>query len=142
MGITTKLSDVKTLPIDFQEVKVKIDVENISNEGEDHSTKFSNVSPTKLFKTFPFSFMLNENRIYGDFVVNEKKNTDDGKSICLLGVVLYNSTSFFVKFAMQMLVTSTDDHCKCYEIIKERTSPNITIMGSGDSKFKSEIIKS
>ena len=138
MGITTKLSDVKTLPIDFQEAKVKIDVENISNEGEDHSNKLSNVSPTKLFKTFPFSFMLNENRIYGDFVVSERKNTDDGKSICLVGVVLYNLTSFFVKFAMQMFVTSTDDHCKCYEIIKETTSPNITIMRN---EFISEIIK-
>ena len=66
MGITTKLSDVKTLPIDFQEVKVKIDVENISNEGEDHLSKLSNGSIVKLFKTFPFSFMLNEIRIYSN----------------------------------------------------------------------------
>ena len=111
-----KVSNCQFLPL-APHSAFKIDVEDISNEGEDHLNKLSNNSPTKLFKTFPFSFMLNENRIYGDFVVNEKKNTDDGKSICLLGVVLYNLTSFFVKFAMQMLVTSTDDHCKCYEII-------------------------
>ena len=115
MGITTKPCKVKTLPIDFQEVEIGIEL-RIPDEGEDFSDK--TVDSMILYKTFPFSFMLGRKMIYGDFYIRVDEVNGEGKSPFWHGVILYNLNSF--QASMDMSITSADYYQrKIYEIKTE-----------------------
>ena len=60
MGVSAKKIDVIT-QIEFHQIKVKIDV-NIHNEGEDHTKECA------LFKTFPFTFLIDDLEILWRFL--------------------------------------------------------------------------
>ena len=106
LEVITKPNEVK-IPIDFQEVKIKIDV-NILEEGEDQTNNFShtfgNSTHSMLLKFFPFSFMCDETRIYGDFWIREAEANNDAKSPFYHGVNLYNLTSFYASMNMIMVI--------------------------------------
>ena len=67
MGISAKQTDVIT-PIEFQQSKVKIDVNIL--EGEDHTKRAGN--NCAFFKTFPFTFFKDDLEIFGDFWIKER----------------------------------------------------------------------
>ena len=139
LEVITKPNEVK-IPIDFQEVKIKVDV-NILEEGEDQTNKFSHVMGNSthsiLFKTFPFSFMCSETRIYGDFWIREAQTSIDTKSTFLHGVTLYNLTSFFASMNLNMVMKNSNGQCETHETKTELIDPVI----STSNVLKSEIIK-
>ena len=104
IGVATKPCQIKTLPIDFQEVEIYIKVK--IDEGEDTSNK-TLIDSIILYKTFPFSFMFGDTTIYGDFFICEHNVNNEGLSPLWYGVILYNLNSFHVN--MEMTITSQDE---------------------------------
>ena len=63
MGLTFEESESS----DFKKIQFDIDIK-INEEGEDHTSQMTCV----LFKTFPFSFLLNDFEVFGDFWIKKK----------------------------------------------------------------------
>ena len=142
LEVITKPNEVK-IPIDFQEVKIKIHV-NILEEGEDQTNNFSHLSRTynhsALYKTFPFSFLSGETRIYGDFWVKEDWKETNGKSPFYHGVRLFNLTSFLVSMNMNMKMTNENGQGERYETKTGLVAPVVS-SGCSANVLRSKIIK-
>ena len=112
MGISAKQTDVIT-PIEFQQSKVKIDVNIL--EGEDHTKRAGN--NCAFFKTFPFTFFKDDLEIFGDFWIKENKPSEEGKTRVVLGVTLYNLKTFIAD--MEMIFSNVDNQNKLIEYKKK-----------------------
>ena len=106
MGVSAKKIDVIT-QIEFHQIKVKIDV-NIHNEGEDHTKECA------LFKTFPFTFFIDDLEIFGDFWMRENKPNNEGKTRTVLGLTLYNMKTFVAD--MKMHFSNVDNQSTRIEV--------------------------
>ena len=106
MGVSAKKIDVIT-QIEFHQIKVKIDV-NIHNEGEDHTKE------SALFKTFPFTFFIDDLEIFGDFWMRENKPNNEGKTRTVLGLTLYNMKTFVAD--MKMHFSNVDNQSTRIEV--------------------------
>ena len=122
----TNQDEVK-IPLHFQEVKIRVDVKTLL-EGEDQ------ITPSILFKTFPFNFMSSGTRIYGDFWIREDKMNSERKTPFWYGVTMYNLTSFYVSMKMHM---TNGGEGKRYEMITDLTEPII----NSENLLRSQIIK-
>ena len=136
MGVKTKPCQIKTLSIDFQEVEIGIKA-RIPDDGEDHYNAANDYAAgidfISLYKTFPFSFMYGEKRIYGDFYIRVDEVDSEGKSPFWHGVILYNLKSFHA--SMDMSITSADCQRKINEIKTEFKESRF----NSDSLIKSKI---
>ena len=99
MGLTFEESESS----DFKKIQFDIDIK-INEEGEDHTSKIT----CELFKTFPFSFLLNDSKIYGDFWIMKSLPDQAGKSKFWIGVTIYNLKSFLVD--MNILLKDANNH--------------------------------
>ena len=108
MEVTANLSEV-TIPIDYHQIKVKIDVKTL-NDGEEITSSYSNV---ELIKTFPFTFCKNDLEIFGDLWIREDKPNNDGKSKIFLGLSLYNMKTFLAD--MKIVLSNVDNQGKLIE---------------------------
>ena len=108
MEVTANLSEV-TIPIDYHQIKVKIDVKTL-NDGEEITSSYSNV---ELIKTFPFTFCKNDLEIFGDLWIREDKPNNDGKSKIFLGLSLYNMKTFLAD--MKIVLSNVDTQGKLIE---------------------------
>ena len=94
MGLTFEESESS----DFKKIQFDIDIK-INEEGEDYTSEMS----CELFKTFPFSFLLNDSKIYGDFWIRKSLPDQAGKSKFWIGVTIYNLKSFLVDMNMLLI---------------------------------------
>ena len=108
MEVTANLSEV-TIPIDYQQINVKIDVKTL-NDGEEIKSSNSNMV---FFKTFPFTFCKDHLEIFGDFWIREDKPNDEGKTKIYLGLSLYNMTTFIAD--MEMVLSNVYNQDKLIE---------------------------
>ena len=125
MGVSAKKINVIGT-IEFQQIKVKIDV-NIHNEGEEHIQKDGN--NVALFKTFPFTFFIDDLEIFGDFWIREDKPNDEGKNRTVLGLTLYNMKAFVAD--MEMHFSNVENQRKLIEcVIKSSIFRNSRVLRS------------
>ena len=108
MEVTANLSEV-TIPIDFKQIKIKIDAKTLE-EAEEIENSNSNVV---FFKTFPFTFCKDDLEIFGDFWIREDKPNNEGKTKIYLGMSLYNMKTFFAD--MEIVLSNVDTKGKLIE---------------------------
>ena len=123
MEVAANLSEV-TIPIDYQQIKVKIDAKSL-NEGEEIKSSNNNVV---FFKTFPFTFCKDDVEIFGDFWIKEYKPNEEGNTKIVLGLTLYNMKTFIAD--MEMILSNVDNRSK---IIERKTKFQEAICYNTDS---------
>ena len=123
MGLTFEESESS----DFKKIQFDIDIK-INEEGEDHTSKMS----CELFKTFPFTFLLNDSKIYGDLWIKKSLPDQAGKSFFWLGVTIYNLKSFLVDMNMLLIDANNPNN-------KIEVKPNMIKSIFRTSKLRSKV---
>ena len=130
MGFPTEFSEVN-----FKKVKIGVNV-RIPKEGEDYTKDASkSIQSIILYKTFPFSFVLNGETIYGDFWIRQDTENSAGKKPFQHAVALFNLTPSFV--SMDFLLTNETNRNKTYGMKTELAKPSVY----NKDVIKSQIIK-